>query len=336
MRKGFANTLLMTATVLLVVLAMYLIWTRPPPAERGSAVAPVPVTSIARQAAEPGAVVTSAPLPPVDTPLRQVFDELSRRAKAGDSAAACRLAAELERCDGIQERLAGYDDQVWRLQRAEEKNDVEVADREGRAAWKRMLDSMAPGIVQAAERCDGVRQVTAAERVALWRQSALAGNSGALAHYVVGNAFRRREMLEVLPELQRYRKEAESLALEASAQGDLQTSLVLAAAYSPRRDTGEKLFLAQVVKTDLASSLALYRRGIQLLPATATPRSREMIEANLAWLQRQATPADLARADVLGQQWAMTWAANPPAGLAKVTVNENGTVTAIDPAQCAQ
>ncbi|KQQ83787.1 hypothetical protein ASF73_17440 [Xanthomonas sp. Leaf131] len=198
-----------------------------------------------------------------------------------------------------------------------------------------MLDGMALGLIKAADRCEGVRQVPATERVAWWRQGALAGNPAALAHYAVGNAFRRREMLELLPELQRYRREAESMALQAAAHGDLQTSLVLAAAYSPRRDNGERVFLAQVVQPDLARSLALYRRGSQQLPATAGPRSREVIDDNIAWLQQHATSNDLARADTLGEQWSREWSAAPVAASTRVTVNDNGGVADIDPAQCA-
>ncbi len=40
----------------------------------------------------------SLPLPPADTPLADILDALTRRADAGEPAAACRLAAELVRC----------------------------------------------------------------------------------------------------------------------------------------------------------------------------------------------------------------------------------------------
>ena len=40
----------------------------------------------------------SAPLPPPDLPLAEIYDELAERARRGDADAACRLAAELDRC----------------------------------------------------------------------------------------------------------------------------------------------------------------------------------------------------------------------------------------------
>ncbi|CAD0364302.1 hypothetical protein ABQZ69_09640 [Xanthomonas sp. WHRI 8391] len=337
MRKGSASRKLVIATVVVLAVAAicvaWLRWHRLDQVVGANPVRAPSAVTLGRQA-KPG--VASAPLPPADVPLRQVFNELSRRAEKGDPAAACRLASELDRCDGIQQQLATYDELAWRAQRARERKVVTPNEGANADAWNKMLDGMAMGLVKAADRCEGIRQVSVAERVALWRQGALGGNPGALAHYAVGNAFRRRDMLELLPELQRYRKEAESMALQAASRGDLQTSLALAAAYSPRRDTGERFFLAQVVKPDLARSLALYRRGSQQLPATAGLRSREVIDDNIAWLRQHATASDLARADVLGNEWARKWSAAPSATLAGMTVNDDGGVGDIQPAQCAQ
>ena len=46
-----------------------------------------------------------APLPDLATPLRDTWQDLKQHADAGDAGAACRLAAELEFCDGIRQRL---------------------------------------------------------------------------------------------------------------------------------------------------------------------------------------------------------------------------------------
>ncbi|MCF8828307.1 hypothetical protein [Xanthomonas campestris] len=333
MRKGSAiRSVVAAAVVVAIVVAACLWWQRSDPPVQADASGEVNEVAAARPMVAARQRAASAPLPPADVPLRQVFDELSRRAAGGDAAAGCRLAAELERCDRIQHRLAAHDEQVWRMEHGRQ---VTPADKAAYAAWKKMLDVMAPGLLNAADRCEGVRSLSAAERVALWRQSALAGNPGALAHYVVGNAFRRRDTLEVLPQLQTYRREAELMALQASSRGDLQTSLALAAAYSPRRDTGERYFLAQVVKPDLARSLALYRRGSRLLPEAAPPSVRQMIDDNVAWLQLHAAPGDLEKADVLGSQWAQQWSNAPIGGSAQLKINEVGGVSDIAPTQCA-
>jgi hypothetical protein len=44
-----------------------------------------------------------AALPPLDSPVVSVFDDLAERARRGDARAACRLAVELQRC-----RMAGF------------------------------------------------------------------------------------------------------------------------------------------------------------------------------------------------------------------------------------
>lgn len=53
---------------------------------------------------EPGPTV-SAPLPPPDLPLAEIYDELAERARRGDADAACRLAAELDRCTTARRQL---------------------------------------------------------------------------------------------------------------------------------------------------------------------------------------------------------------------------------------
>ncbi|MFC7520015.1 hypothetical protein ACFQS6_06960 [Xanthomonas populi] len=55
----------------------------------------------------------------------------------------------------------------------------------------------------------------------------------------------------------------------------------------------------------------MYRRGSQQLQATASPRSRVVIDDDIAWLQQHATASDLARANVLGDEWAGKWSAAP-------------------------
>lgn len=48
--------------------------------------------------AQPSRPVTAEPLPPADTPVASVFDELAARARAGDASAARRLADDLLSC----------------------------------------------------------------------------------------------------------------------------------------------------------------------------------------------------------------------------------------------
>ncbi|NIK41457.1 hypothetical protein FHY12_003832 [Xanthomonas arboricola] len=294
----------------------------------------VSTASPAQPSAPPKRDWTSTPLPPQGTPLRSVFADLRRRAEMGDPRAACRLAAESQRCENLHEQVASYDEQLWKLKQA--GRTASASARAGLSSNETALEAIGDSLLNQVKDCEGAPQLSSAERVALWRQGALAGQPAALANYSVGNAFKFRELLEVAPQLERYRREAEGMALQAAAKGDLRTSLVLAAAYSPRRDSGDRVFLAQVVKPDISRSLALYRRGGQLLPAKSPAQTRSVIDDNIAWLQQRASPAELARADALTGQWSREWSsvvANTPTEL---IVEADGGVASMGPARCSQ
>lgn len=278
--------------------------------------------------------VSATPLPPLGTPLRAIFVDLRRRADMGDPRAACRLAAESQRCENLYEQAASYDEQMWQLDRA--RRTASVAEQHAVAAREASLKAIGDSLLGALEQCEGAPRLSPAERIALWRQGALAGQTAALANYSVGNAFKFRDLLEAVPELARYRREAESMALQASANGDLRTSLVLAAAYSPRRDSGTRIFLAQVVKPDVARSLALYRRAGELLPAKSPAQTRVVIDDNIAWLQQHASPADLTRADALVMQWAREWSSTVVNAPRELVVEADGGVASVGPARCSQ
>lgn len=59
--------------------------------------APVHLPTFART--HPHSSAESAPLPPAGTPLKQTYDDLAARAKAGDAAASMRLFHDLQRCN---------------------------------------------------------------------------------------------------------------------------------------------------------------------------------------------------------------------------------------------
>lgn len=297
-------------------------------------VTPGSTTSPVQRSASPKRDWNVTPLPPIGTPLRSVFADLRRRAEMGDPRAACRLAAELQRCENLHEQVASYDEQLWKLE--QDRRTTSDAERAGLPAREASLEAIGDSLLTLVKDCEGAPQLSAAERVALWRQGALAGQPAALANYAVGNAFKLRDLLEVVPELERYRREAEGMALQAAAKGDLRTSLVLAAAYSPRRDSGGRIFLAQVVTPDIARSLALYRRGAQLLPAKSPAQTRSVIDDNVAWLQQRASAADLARADALAAQWSREWSslvANRPN---EIIVEADGGIANMGPTSCSR
>lgn len=288
------------------------------------------------------APAASAPLPAQGTPLRLVFDDLKRRAGTGDARAACRLAAELEQCERVRMQLAQFDDQMGSRRHTQEVvagNPEETARRKD--MMERLLAKRGQRLLEASEQCDGVPAISPAQRADLWRAAALGGSLPALTQYAVGNAFRLRDTLKLLPQLQVYRNEAESLALRAAQRGSLPATLALAGAYSPQRESGRRTYLAQVVTPDPARSLALYLRAQQALGNTPTDQTQArrrrfrdtMFERNIDWLRANMSPDQMAQADALSRQWQQQWTPVPPEET-RGTFSMDGGVSDIAPARC--
>lgn len=324
---------------LVIVAGLTWWWTRASPRDPAAAVptadlAPAAVGSVPVVAALPAG---SAPLPPAGTPLRLVFEGLRRRADGGDARAACRLAAELEQCERVRTQLAQVDDQLRfqqdRLQR-EANPDQRARLQQG---IDRFTGARGQSLLQDAERCDGVPSVSPAERASLWRAAALGGSLPALTQYAVGNAFRTRDTLQLLPQLQVYRYEAEALALQAAQRGSIQATLALAAAYSPNRDSGRRTYLAQVVGADAGKSLALYLQAQRAAAAEGAvpPMRQAFVERRIEGLRRELDADQIARAEAQAARWRQEWAAPQIVG-AGGTLSFDGGTSDIEPQACGE
>ena len=80
-----------------------------------------------------------AALPRIDAPLDVILEPLQARADAGDSRAACRLAMELIRCQGIEflATIPGFNDSTHEAN-LEAKGDFDAADRVAAAEIERL------------------------------------------------------------------------------------------------------------------------------------------------------------------------------------------------------
>lgn len=200
-----------------------------------------------------------APLPDLNLPLRDTLQGLRQRADAGEAAAACRLAAEMEYCDTIRQRL----DAASAMLRSPQALGVPIGQQNAEAqarvqAFKRAVAERSDRLLQQSTHCEGVQAFGPDQRVRYWRAAAMGGSVAALRHYAVGNAFRNNETLDNLEALRVYRQEAEAMASRAVAAGDLPTTLALASAYSPLWADGRHLLLDQALPTDAARALSLY------------------------------------------------------------------------------
>lgn len=254
------------------------------------------------------------PLPPEDTPLRLVIDDLQRRARSGEAQAQCRLAAEHAYCDDIRSALASAtgameQQQAWLTRIQGEDRQARIAERIAKRAGKgseRLLERSA--------HCEGVPPVSRAEIVRQWRAAALSGSRPAMVHYAMGNAFAIRDTLDALPELEVYRHEAESIARRAASRGSVTALSALAAAYWPdSEDTARPTLLTQAVEQDPVESLALYlmlQAGLPDGKVYAYMRQTgHVINDRVARLHAALEPADRARAARRATELQAEWGA---------------------------
>ena len=133
-----------------------------------------------------------------------------------------------------------------------------------------------------------------------------------MVQYAIGNAFALRDTLELLPELQRYRGEAESIARRAAGLGSVNALAALAAAYWPASGEAHRTsLLAQAVDQDPVEALALYLVLQAGLPDEEGPvytrETRHVINDRVTRLRDALPPADQAsaaqRASELQSEW---------------------------------
>ena len=262
-------------------------------------------TPVARRFAGPA---SASPLPSLQTPLRDALPLLRQRADAGEPAAACRLAAEMEYCNQIRHRLMAASEALQE-QETLKRNPASGLPPDALQNMREMMAANSERLLKESEHCEGVPPATAAERIHYWRQAALGGSTPALRHYAVGNAFRLNETLDNLDALAVYRREAEAMAWRGASAGDLQTSLALASALSPRRNEFRRYFLAQAVRPDEVKALALYlhlERQLGDAPA-AMGTLREQVAQQVGELSAALAPDARSRAREIASGYAREW-----------------------------
>lgn len=249
-----------------------------------------------------------APLPDLALPLRDTWQGLKQRADSGDAKASCRLAAELEYCDQIRQRLDAASAMLAdheAMASLTGRSNPEAAAQE--RARRQALTNASEDVLGLSRHCEGVPSFPSQDRVRYWRSAALGGSVAAMRHYTVGNAFRLNDTLENLDELRLYRNDAEMIAKRAVAAGDLPTTLALAAAYSPQPRNGRRFYLAQVVKPDPVQALALYLHVQDRLrdgPPLTQPAQARM-ETTLRDLESGLSPASRSQARAQAARYAV-------------------------------
>ncbi len=200
----------------------------------------------------PRATASTAPLPPLDAPLRTIVSALTERAESGDVKAKCRLAAEYEYCAGLEMRMKMIESGVERAQNA-----AQNGRGGGRFGGPERIAEVFDRTSEQYAHCEGVDLPPATDVVRYMREAAVGGHARAASYYATGEMFHSRDTLDALPELSIYREQAERLANEAVAQGDLRATWALADAYASEPDDPRRSLLAQAVKPSPEKALSL-------------------------------------------------------------------------------
>lgn len=234
------------------------------------------------------------PLPPIGTPLKDLFADLQARANAGDVAAAMRLFRDVNRCN----RLRGSE---WRNASASDELTSRKTDNmtpEQLRTYQHLLDAMElrqRSISETQKLCDGASAEMLDSLVPNIAQAARLGDEEARACYLGrGPLYDSRSLLEHPEALQSYRDDARSLIEAGLASGDWRVVDLLQQAYEP----GAQGLLAGVVGTDPLQHyryLKLYRLGAESHRVAQLDRQLASAAANLS-------PAQLADAD----EWAQS------------------------------
>lgn len=204
---------------------------------------------------------TTQALPDLSAALRTTLLELKRRADRGEPAAACRLAAEMEFCEDIRNRL---DEAAINLNLGDSASlGLSAKQQEIRRNMLQRETERSERLLQESAHCEGVPAFSSRERVHYWHTAAMGGSLAAINYYVMGRPFRPENRLADLDALRQFQREAATIAERGVASGDIQTTIALAEAYSPlgRR----RSLLSQAVVPDASKSLALWLQAQSLL-----------------------------------------------------------------------
>lgn len=251
------------------------------------------------------------PLPPLNQPLRESLNGLRSRADQGDSGAACRLAAEYAYCQEL--KTVRFTHARWLADRElafQLMQDPAAREEATRTVGKEM-SFRDERLARYEDHCAEVAPPSVAQSVELWRRAAALGSVSAMRQYASGNAFRWENILDSMPQLQVYRKEAEGIALRAASEGELEMMMQLASAYSPVPNARKSL-LAQSVKSNPAYSLAIFRHMQTLLAATDTADTRRMkrvVDSRVNELEATLEPKMRAESDAILRDQVSKWKA---------------------------
>jgi len=228
------------------------------------------------------------PQPSPGTPLASLYDELKRRADAGDAEAATRLFHEVHRCVAVRQQrrlLAEFHSVI-----ADNPDVSSIGLMHDGQPQVMMLREMADYIRANDGRCAGASDAQLASFTPLLLQAAQLGDLKALDCYV-GTDFERMDGLLDHPEwIDQYRAQAPQLVESALQRGDWVIVELLHHAYSGAFDTSAR---GQLFGLDPAMDYRLLR----LEQLGATGEFTDKLAPLVAAAAKDLSPAQAAAAD---------------------------------------
>lgn len=250
-------------------------------------------SAIQHSLASSNAIDAHAPLPPPDTPLTKIYEELKARADADDAEAASRLFNDLGRCSSVRElshllpRIAPHvlegdtkDLTPDQLQRQEVRLN----------SFKQEVDF----VQKNQPMCEGLSDDQMTSLVPVSLQAAQLGNHDALNCYIGHELTMQPGLLDHPEWLTQYKAVAVALANSAVQQGDWTTVNMLKNAYAA---TYSSSLLTQATGVDPMKSYEYLK--LQRLGAGNDFAAR--LDKRLVDEAQQLTPAQLAEADAWAQ-----------------------------------
>jgi hypothetical protein len=249
----------------------------PPPSSAKPAVRAAPV---ARRA------LATVPLPPIQTPVATVLQDLKQLAASGNAQAACRVAFELDRCHNLsrQQRSA-----------ASYRN---LADQAGigpdlARRYAEMAEREQARFAETKRLCEGVPQEETGDAWRYLLQAARSGHGPSMVRYASRRTLWDVDAMRILDGLIAFRSEGPAFLARAAEMGYPEAYEQLAFGHI----TGTNLGLE--IPVDRVKGLAYYIA----LTRTGTPEEVARIQRSIDYTMRKEnlSAEDLARARTLAE-----------------------------------
>jgi hypothetical protein len=267
--------------------------------KRPSGAAPEASRFASPVARSPGVPVAAPPLPPINTPVATVLDDLKKQAAAGNSLAACRLSFELDRCHNItrtQRGAANFANLASQPGLGQElaQRYTAIAEREQARA------------VEAQRLCQGMTKEETGEAWRYLLQAARSGHGPSMARYANRRTLWDEDPIRVLDGLIAFRAEGPGFLQAAAQMGYAEAYDQLAFAHI----NGSTLGLD--IPVDRVKGLAYYLAMMR----TATPDEVARLQRTIDYAihKENLSQDDLARARTLAEPLAVPLLRRNPPG----------------------